>query len=442
MTSPELIGPSVAHFFERRASLFDPPPPPPSLMSIAAQPSEDVPRTFSAFHARTSALETLEGVDLSGKTFFITGTTSGIGTETTRALALKGAHVVMANRNILLSEELKKKILAEKADAKIDLITCDLSSMQSVQAAANEFLEKHWPLHGLILNAGVFGPPTPTTFDGFEATFGVNHLAQYLLLTMLLPILRQTESSRVVFVSSTSSSHTGLKASQSLEEKLDTLTCKNGASTNSYRLYAYSKMCNVLTAFKLAREEEKNGISVYALHPGSMIATDISRSYGFLSKILTTVTKPFTKNLEQGAATTVYCASSPELDNYSGKFWVSCKEDEKSLDVNIARDEELQDALWARSESLQLSSRLDIAQALHLNKFFRNDAKLLHRSGILVGRRSWVDTTHRDAKYPFLDGYIVFSALAHFIGNRTEREAHVKRCLTREGAVPDGYLVE
>ncbi|KIH53190.1 hypothetical protein ANCDUO_16690, partial [Ancylostoma duodenale] len=92
---------------------------------------------------RTNALETIADVDLTGRTILITGTTSGIGMETARALALKGAQVVMANRNIVRAEALKARILAEKPDAKIDMIMCDLSSLQSVQAAANEYKDQH-----------------------------------------------------------------------------------------------------------------------------------------------------------------------------------------------------------------------------------------------------------------------------------------------------------
>ena len=116
----------------------------------------------------------------------------------------------MANRNIVQSEDLKKRILEEKPDAKIDLILCDLSSLQSVQSAAKEFKEKHWPLHALILNAGVFSPSQKTTIDGLESSFGVNHVGHFYLIRELLPILRITEQSRIVIVSSSSHNHTGV----------------------------------------------------------------------------------------------------------------------------------------------------------------------------------------------------------------------------------------
>ncbi|KHJ75195.1 hypothetical protein OESDEN_25189 [Oesophagostomum dentatum] len=136
-----------------------------------------------------------------------------------------------------------------------------------------------------------------------------------------------------------------------LVEKLEKL-CPMERIEFGYRHYAYSKLCNVLMGMKLHRDENKNGISVYILHPGTMIGTDISRSYGLLGKFWNLVSKPFTKSLEQGAATSVYCAASPEVLGRSGKYWESCWDDEKNLDTGLARDEELQDALWEKTDEL------------------------------------------------------------------------------------------
>lgn len=321
-----------------------------SLEVTTPSPAVPVERT-RRFGPRTDAILTITDVDLTGKTMLITGTNAGIGTETARALALKGAHIVMANRNIVQSEELKKSILEEKPDAKIDLILCDLSSLQSVFSAAKEFKEKHWPLHALILNAGVFAPQQKTTIDGFETCFGVNHVAHFLLIRELLPVLRVTDHARIVIVASTSHNHTGVKPEWSVEEKIEKL-CPKDANEMQYKLYAYSKMCNILTAMKLHRDERQNGISVYVLHPGTMIGTSIGRSYGFMGRMFNALTKPFTKTLSQGAATTVYCAASQEIAEISGKYWESCWDDEKSLQKELAHDEQLQDALWLKTAEL------------------------------------------------------------------------------------------
>lgn len=302
------------------------------------------------YHSRTHANQVLEGIDLNGKTYGITGTTSGIGVETARALISKGAHIVMINRNVEESENLKEKFRMEQPDARIDIVQCDLNSLASVQSAAEKYLENKWKLHGLILNAGVFGPTTKTTSDGFEAHFGINHLAHFILIKELLPILRECSPSRIVIVSSMLSKHTCVKPSSNIKNKLEVL-CPRDASEWYFRLYAKSKMCNMLTAFKLHRDEFKNGISVYSIHPGSGVRTDLHRDFGLWS-ITNFLSIPFTKNASQGAATSVYCATHPEVQFVSGKYWESCWDDEKNLDKTVARDEELQDALWKHSEDL------------------------------------------------------------------------------------------
>ncbi|CAJ0945946.1 unnamed protein product, partial [Mesorhabditis belari] len=304
------------------------------------------------YGSRTKALDTVPNVELTGKTMLITGTTSGIGIETARSLALLGAHIVMANRNLVESEALKEKILKEKPDAKIDLLSCDLSSLQSVKAAADEYKQKQWPIHALVLNAGVFQPIQKTTLDGYDSSFGVNHLGHFYLIRELLPVVRQSAPARIVIVSSHSHNHTGISATDPTEVKVKRLIQMGDTNEFGYRLYAYSKLCNVLTGFRLHRKENANNISVYVLHPGTMIGTNISRGYGFWGKAMNVLSKPFTKDLSQGAATTVYCAASPEIANVSGKYWESCWDDEKQLQVNLARDEEFQDAFWDKSEEL------------------------------------------------------------------------------------------
>uniref|UniRef100_A0A1I7TD49 SDR family NAD(P)-dependent oxidoreductase n=1 Tax=Caenorhabditis tropicalis TaxID=1561998 RepID=A0A1I7TD49_9PELO len=308
------------------------------------------------FHSRTNAIEALEGISLDGKTIAITGTTSGIGVETARSLVLKGAHLVMLNRNIQESEKQKRTFIEEKPNARIDIIQCDLNSLASVRKAGEAYLEKGWPLHGLILNAGIMGPSNKMTSDGFEAHFGVNHVAHFMLLESLLPVLRSSAPSRLVILSSKLSRNTGISPNSTLDKKLETL-CPETPSKSFFRLYAYSKMCNMLVAFKVHRDEYSNGISTYSVHPGSGVRTSLNRDFpfqGFKNFLLT----PFTKNASQGAATSVYCVAHPEAP--SGKYWESCWDDEKSLDKKVARDEELQDALWKRTKELIAEWKKDL----------------------------------------------------------------------------------
>ncbi|CAL2038839.1 unnamed protein product [Caenorhabditis brenneri] len=304
------------------------------------------------FHSRTHALETLEGLNLNGKTIAITGTTSGIGVETARALVLKGAHIVMMNRNLTESEKQKRRFIEEKPSAQIDIVECDLNSLASVKKAAQVYLQNGWPLHGLILNAGVMGPSNKTTSDGFEAHFGINHVSHFIILQALLPVLRSSAPSRLVVVSSALANYTCVKPNSAMEKKLEVL-CPTDTSRMYLHYYNSSKMCNMLTAFKVHRDEYSNGISTYSVHPGSGVRTDLHRDReNALTKLVNYISTPITKDSSQGAATSVYCVAHPEVKEASGRYWESCWDDEKTLDKKVARDEELQDALWKRTEEL------------------------------------------------------------------------------------------
>ncbi|VDD86806.1 unnamed protein product [Enterobius vermicularis] len=311
--------------------------------------------TVKKFSSSSTALEVTEGVDLNGKTVLVTGCTSGIGTETARTLALRNAHVVMANRNQEQSMKLRDRIRAEMPNANIDLLELDLSSLKSVKKAAEEFLAKDWKLHILILNAGVFSPSVKKTVDGFEMAFGVNHLGHFYLTYLLLDRLRQSSPSRVVVVTSVTHKHSGVNPKASTDEKVHRLI-EPALSQVSYRLYACSKLCNILMAMKLHRDELKNDIRVYSVHPGTLISTGISRTYGWPGRLFYRITQPFCKTLQQGAATTVYCATSKDVLESSGKYFADCCDDEKSLAKSLVYDEALQDALWKKSLELVKNS--------------------------------------------------------------------------------------
>ncbi|CAL2032615.1 unnamed protein product [Caenorhabditis brenneri] len=303
------------------------------------------------FDSYASAEQVMKGINLFGKTFAVTGTTSGIGVETARSLALSGAHVVMLNRNVSESEKLKNKIMEENPNAQIDVVECDLSSLQSTDKAAEDYISKGWPIHCLILNAGVCGAASPTTKDGLESHFGVNHLAHFHLLQKLLPTVRRSAPARVVILSSTANQRTAINPKLSVDEKVRILCPEDPSESNWYRFYARSKMCNTLTAFKLHRDENSNGISTYSVHPGALIRTSIFRD-SWLVTLGSILVSPFTKSISQGAATTLYCATNPEISEVSGKHWDSCWDDETTLDKVISKDEAVQNALWNHSENV------------------------------------------------------------------------------------------
>ncbi|GMS97999.1 hypothetical protein PENTCL1PPCAC_20174, partial [Pristionchus entomophagus] len=305
------------------------------------------------FNGSTTCEQVLIGLDLSGKTIAVTGTTNGIGMETARHLALAGAHVVCLNRNKELSEQAIEKVRNEKPTVEMSFIKCDLSSLSSVRAAAEELLSKHEKLEVLILNAGIIMSRQTATSDGLEATFGVNHVGHFHLATLLLPLLEKSAPARIVIVSSESHAQSGLSPTASLEEKLSTLMPKveeNPGMKRALILYGLSKLCNVLFAMKLHRNLEGRAVDVFVLHPGTMIGTNIISSLGLWAKVINLFASLFNKSLSQGASTTVYCAVHPETKGISGKYWDSCWDDEKNLKKAFSEDIELQEELWRRTE--------------------------------------------------------------------------------------------
>lgn len=302
------------------------------------------------FSAKSDCAQILSGISLEGKVILITGTTSGIGIPTAKSLALAGAHIVIANRNIVQSQDQIKEIKEEKNDAKVDFINLDLSSLDSVVACAKAFRALDLPLHVLILNAGVFSPERKTTLDNLETAFGVNHVAHTLLVTQLIDILKASAPARIVFLSSSSHAHHGIDASLPLDAKIAAIWNPD-SSAMGYKLYSLSKMCNFLTVRKLHRLYGAEGISTYAVHPGACIPTNIGRTYGLGGRIFFKIASLFTKTLSQGASTTVLCAVRPEVESISGKYWQDCREAEDNADA-LANDEQLQDALYEKTLEL------------------------------------------------------------------------------------------
>ncbi|KAF8367408.1 hypothetical protein PRIPAC_85237, partial [Pristionchus pacificus] len=306
------------------------------------------------FFRKSTCAQVLKGLDLSGKVIAVTGTTNGIGIETARSLALAGAHVICLNRNEELSVKAISKVKNEKSSVEMSFIKCDLSSLASVRAAAEELLAKQEKLDVLILNAGIYIPTKRATFDGLETTFGTNHVGHFHLTTLLLPLIKKSTPSRIVVVSSEGHAHTRIKKNATLEAKLNVLIPEVKESmgvTRGTLLYARSKMCNVLFAMKLHRDLQGKGVDVYVLHPGSFIATNIQKNMGIFRYIVY-LGVPFAKDLDQGASTTVYCAVHPDTEGISGKYWQSCWDDEKNLDRAFSDDVELQEELWRRTEKI------------------------------------------------------------------------------------------
>lgn len=224
--------------------------------------------------------------------------------------------------------------LRAEGNEDVHYLPLDLGDLASVRACAKRFLETGHPLHVLINNAGLAGQPGLTK-DGFEQTFGVNHLGHFLLTELLLERLKESAPSRIVNVASRA--HLRCRGID-----FDALT-KPTRTFTGLREYGVSKLANVLHAKELARRLEGTGVTTYAVHPG-VVASDVWRAIPWPFR---EIAKAFMRTNEEGAATSVYCATAPELANASGRYYADCRESR----VNpLADDEALAKELWRRSE--------------------------------------------------------------------------------------------
>ena len=271
--------------------------------------------------------------DLAGKNFIITGANTGIGKITATELAKRGAHVILANRSRDKTEPVIEEIKAATGNAP-EFIALDLADLASVRTAAEQILAKNIPIHGLINNAGLAGS-RGTTKDGFEITFGTNHLGHYLFTRLLLDRIKQTKGARIVNVSS--KSHYAAKKIDwdVLREKTQT--------TTGLREYEVSKLANVLFTKELARHLEGSGVTTYAVHPG-VVATDVWRK---VPGPVRWIMKKFMVTPEQGAHSSLRTATDPALASETGHYYDADGSEKRPS--RLADDTELAKQLWQRS---------------------------------------------------------------------------------------------
>ncbi|MBX3211246.1 MAG: SDR family oxidoreductase [Labilithrix sp.] len=271
---------------------------------------------------------------LEDRNVVITGANTGIGRVTAETLAKRGANVILACR----SEERTRPVIEAIAAAggRAEHLPLDLGDLASVRAAARTLLERGDPIHVLINNAGVAGI-RGTTKDGFETAFGTNHLGHFLFTTLLLPRLRESAPARIVNVAS--------KAHyRSRGVPFDALRATTKSATG-WPEYANSKLCNVLFTRELARGRAGEGVTSYAVHPG-VIASDLWRS---VPGVLRPLIKLFMKSNEEGAASSLHCATSPAVADHDGRYYDDdCAEKRGS---RLANDAALAKELWEKSEA-------------------------------------------------------------------------------------------
>jgi NAD(P)-dependent dehydrogenase (short-subunit alcohol dehydrogenase family) len=291
----------------------------------------------------TTAEQVSEGIDLTGRNALITGANTGIGMETARVLALRGAHVTMACRNIEKAEQARRSIVNSAAgridESQLDLLQLDLNSLGKTRAAAQEFKNRGLPLHLLVNNAGIMIPMERRTEDGFEAHLGINHLAHFLFTNLILDALRAAGRARVVIVSSLAMS------GATLTPALHDLNWKQ-RKFRGFPSYGDSKLMNLMFARELHRRYAKDGIVANALHPG-IIPTELARDQNLGGMLLGILALPFMRSVPRGAATSVYVATSPEYGLRGGLYFSDCRE--KSPPHKLALDDQVCGALWQRS---------------------------------------------------------------------------------------------
>ncbi|NQX87490.1 MAG: SDR family oxidoreductase [Halioglobus sp.] len=295
------------------------------------------------FGKNTTAEQVSQGIDLAGKHALVTGGNTGLGKETVRVLALRGAQVTMACRDQQKAEHARQDILrsldGRVEDKQLTHLELDLNSLAAVRESADVFNSRQQPLHLLINNAGIMIPMERRTEDGFEAHFGINHLAHFLFTNLIIDSLITAREARVVMVSSSA------MGMATLTSELEDLNWE-GRRFSGFRSYGDSKLMNLMFARELNRRFKGSGVVSSALHPG-VIATELARDQSLPFMLLGVFMMPFMKTVDQGAATTLFVATSPDYAKRGGLYFSHCKE--KRPDHKLALDDVACHALWQRS---------------------------------------------------------------------------------------------
>jgi NAD(P)-dependent dehydrogenase (short-subunit alcohol dehydrogenase family) len=297
---------------------------------------------ISPFGSNSTAEEVTNGIDLSGKTALVTGCNSGIGYETMRVLALRGAHVFGAGRTLE-----KAETACDSVEGQTTPVVVELTDYAGVVAAAEgiraQLQQSRQGLDMVICNAGVMEIQELEQVNGIEKQFAVNHIGHFILVNQLIGPLGRAPQGRIVSVSSGSAIRTAPESGI----EFDNLSGERDYDPG--RAYGQSKLANVLFTLELARRLESTNITANAVRPG-VIPTNLGRHLPqWQVWALETLGKPFTKTIPQGAATTCYVATSPALNEVSGYFFEHCNPHRPGGQTENA---ELAKQLWDVSQEL------------------------------------------------------------------------------------------
>lgn len=280
--------------------------------------------------------------DLRGLTAIVTGANSGIGFETAKTLADKGASVILAVRDEKKGNTAVKTISNDLPNAKIETINLDLSSLESVKKFVDTFSKKHKGLDILVNNAGVMIPPYGKTKDGFELQFGTNHLGHFALTGLLLPFLKQSQGGRIVTVSSLAHRRGNINFEDLNWETRD---------YNAWQAYADSKIANLYFTHELARKLNDANTKVLASHPG-FTRTNLQRN----SLLFRTLNPLLSQKTSMGALPSLRAATDKSAQSgeyYGPGGWGEYRGHPITVDsIELAKDEEIAKKLWRVSEDL------------------------------------------------------------------------------------------
>ena len=251
---------------------------------------------------------------MAGRTVLVTGGSGGIGRATALGLAAMGAHLAITGRDRGRAEDAAREIRAVGA-GQVDVFVADLSAQSEVRRLAGEVLQRLPRIDVLVNNVGGYWNTRHVTADGLERTFAVNHLAPFLLTNLLLGRLKQSTPARVVTVSSNV---------QALG-RIDFEDLQAERSYSGARAYNQSKLANVLFTYELARRLQHTSVTANALHPGVVRTALGAEDPRAVQRLLMPVMRPFMKAPAQGAATSVYLASAPGLEQVTGRFFAGRK---------------------------------------------------------------------------------------------------------------------